>query len=307
MCPPPKLPPEAIQALFDEMENFQDLAAQLKPLPGEVPALEGIDIHGEVIPCSGPIGGDHIIYIDFKKRFDLAARIRRAQAARRWRVARRLEENYRQAGILLADVAGHRITDALLTAMLHQAFLLGVQYELEISGTITVRLFEYINKRFYQSSAVGKFLTMIYGEINEQGRFRFISAAHPPPKIFSFEFDRFVEISEDRLISFPPIGTVPLRDDVDVRRHSSLLGHKDQYTVNEISLLGHQDILLLYSDGLADHENAAGEPYFPAHLEARLREVKHGTALEIGTALREHLLAFGQPADDVSFIVIKCQ
>jgi len=163
MCPPPKLPPEAIQALFDEMENFQDLAAQLKPLPGEVPALEGIDIHGEVIPCSGPIGGDHIIYIDFKKRFDLAARIRRAQAARRWRVARRLEENYRQAGILLADVAGHRITDALLTAMLHQAFLLGVQYELEISGTITVRLFEYINKRFYQSSAVGKFLTMIYG------------------------------------------------------------------------------------------------------------------------------------------------
>ena len=58
----------------------------------------------------------------------------------------------RMAGIAVIDVSGHRVTDALLTAMLHQAFLLGSLYELDMFGQITKRLFENLNTRFYQSS-----------------------------------------------------------------------------------------------------------------------------------------------------------
>ena len=71
---------EELQRLTRELENFQDIAQQLVPLPGEVPTLEGFDIWGGSLQMSGSVGGDHITYIDFKTRFDLKARIDRARA-----------------------------------------------------------------------------------------------------------------------------------------------------------------------------------------------------------------------------------
>jgi len=294
-----------VRNLFQEIQNFQEIAQNVKPSPGELPSLPGIDICGESLPLAGIVGGDHIIYIDFKKRFDLDARIREAVRSRRPAVARRLENLKQHAAILVADVSGHRITDALLTAMLHQSFLLGVHYELCISGEISTRLFESINARFYQSSMVGKFITMLYGEISADGTFRFISAAHPAPVIFSYEFDRFVEICPDRLVTFPPIGTMPSREDVDARRLPSPLGLKERYTVNELSLMGHHDLLILYTDGLADLTDAQGGHYFPDRLQEVLRQVKDQPAGEICATIRQDLQEFGKSNDDISFVLIK--
>jgi hypothetical protein len=65
----------ALAHLVRELENFQDIARYLIPQPGEVPRLRGIDVWGGTRPLSGAVGGDHIIYVDFKQRFDLVARI----------------------------------------------------------------------------------------------------------------------------------------------------------------------------------------------------------------------------------------
>lgn len=292
--------------LTDELDNFEEIALNLKPDPGEVPNLTGIDVFGTTIPLAGAIGGDHIIYIDFNQRYDLDARIQRAKAKNQDQVAVNLEEMKQTAGVLLADVSGHRITDAVLAAMLHQAFLLGAVYELEISGTITTRLFENINNRFYRSSSIRKFLTMIYGEIHENGRFRFISAGHHPPLVFSNEFDRFVDIHPELLVTFPPIGTMPSKTDPDMAREPSLLGYKDRYKVNEIKLMGPGDILVLYTDGLQEHEHD-GQSYFPERFERKIRECKKESARSIQEAITRDLLAFGPPADDVSCIIIKKQ
>ena len=107
------------------------------------------------------------------------------------------------------DVAGHQMTDALLAAMLHQAFLLGAIYELDRYGQITRRLFENLNTRFYQSSGTHKYVSMIYGEISEDAKFRFLSAGVPFPAVFSNQHDRFMEVSEHLKISFPPLGMMP--------------------------------------------------------------------------------------------------
>ena len=295
-----------IQALVDEIQNFQDIAHSLKPEPGEIPVLPGVDIHGEVIPMTGLIGGDHIIYVDFNKRFDLDARIRAARKAGREDLATELERNRHHAGILLADVSGHRITDALITAMLHQAFLVGVQYELEMSGTVTLRLFENLNARFYQSSVIGKFLTMVYGEITDDGTFRFLSAAHPPPIVFSNEFNCIVDIQEDRLTPFPPIGTMPERDNVDGSRHGeSPLGEKAPYTLNEMRLMGQGDILILFTDGFAEHGGPDGDPYCGGRLEETLRRIKHRSAEEMSRQILDEMLSLGEPEDDLSFVIIK--
>ncbi len=303
-----KKPPEGLlrklNHLQEELENFEEIALRLKPDPGEIPKLPGIDVFGTTIPLAGTIGGDHIIYLDFKQRHDLDARIAQARQKGLEPVAARLEELKETAGVLLADVSGHQITDAMLAAMLHQSFLLGAVYELQICGMITTRLFENINNRFYRSSSIRKFLTMIYGEIHVSGRFRFISAGHHPPLVFSNEFDRFVDIHPDLLVTYPPIGTMPSKTDPDLSREPPVLGTKDKYTVNELKLMGPGDILLLYTDGLKEHENK-GQSYFPARLEARIREAKRKSARLILEDVTDDLLAFGPPADDVSFILIK--
>jgi serine phosphatase RsbU (regulator of sigma subunit) len=293
-----------LELLQSELRNFQEIAKHIVPMPGEVPTLQGIDVYGGTIPLNGTVGGDHIIYVDFKKRFDLQARIREAGAEGRNEVVRHLEQCRHKAGIAILDVAGHHATDGLLAAMLHQAFLLGSIYELDMFGNITKRLFENLNTRFHHSSSLNKFVTMIYGEISEDTTFRFLSAAHPPPVVFSNQHDRFMEVSADFCTSFPPIGTLPSQDVIDRNATDSILGFKERYQLNEWKLMGNGDILLLYTDGLLEHSNGTSA-YFPAHLEQKVREVKHQSAREIFDAIKVHLLAFGERTDDISYVIIK--
>ncbi|HLH32484.1 MAG TPA: PP2C family protein-serine/threonine phosphatase [Terriglobia bacterium] len=295
---------DQIETLTKELENFQEIFRHIVPLPGEIPSIRGIDVYGDTIPLNGVVGGDHIIYVDFKKRYDLNARIAQAAAAARIDIVAKLEECKSKAGIAVLDVSGHHATDAMLAAMLHQAFLLGALYELDMFGNITRRLFENLNSRFYQSSSRYKFVTMIYGEISEDATFRFLSAAHPPPVVFSSYHERFMEVSADLCTSFPPIGTLPSKDVIDRNTTDSTLGFKERYRLNQWKLMGAGDILLLYTDGLLEHSRG-DEPYFPEHLEHTVRAVKRESAKKIFEAIKRSALDFAKASDDISFVVIK--
>jgi serine phosphatase RsbU (regulator of sigma subunit) len=293
---------ELLQQLASELENFEAITSYLLPLSGEVPRLNGIDVWGGTLPLSGGVGGDHLVYIDFKQRFDLEARIRHALERGRVDVVDNLERCRRTAGVALFDVSGHRVTDALLAAMLHQAFLLGSIYELDISGHITRRLFENLNTRFYKSSGSNKFVAMIYGEISEDCRFRFLSAAHPFPTVFSNEHDRFMDVDPAFCVSFPPLGLMPSLG-IDRNATQSALGFTERYQMNEWLLMGAGDILLLHTDGLTEHGEL--HPYFPQHLQQKLRAIKHQSAREIFEGLCDDLKRFARPSDDISMVVIK--
>src|SRR5881397_2955890 len=249
----PQMMIDSTSVLSEELKNFQDIADRIKPSTADIPALEGVDVYGETLPLRGAGGGDHIIYVDFQKRYDLQARIERAETQGRADIVENLKMCRRMAGIVLLDVSGHHVTDAVLAAMLHQAFLVGALYELDMFGHITKHLFENLNTQFYDSSSLRKFATMIYGEISEDATFRFLSAAHPSPVVFSNEHDRFMEVSQKLCTSFPPIGTLPSLNVIDRRKSHSMLGFKDQYQLNEWRLMGTGDILLLYTDGLLEH------------------------------------------------------
>jgi serine phosphatase RsbU (regulator of sigma subunit) len=188
--------------------------------------------------------------------------------------------------------------------MLHQAFLTGVLYELEMNGHVTAKLFEILNTRFHQSSSVTKFVTMIYGEISEKGIFRFISAGHPPPMIFSAEFDCFVRIDPARLRTFFPVGMFPNEAGIEERMEPRPRVYKKKYTVNEVNLMAPGDILFLFTDGLSDHA-ADGQSYVPGRFESVVRACKHLPAREIVAAVRADMEAFAQSADDTSLVVIK--
>jgi serine phosphatase RsbU (regulator of sigma subunit) len=295
----------ALRRLQRELDQFTDMAVDLLPRPGELPRLESIDVYGGTLSYNGVVGGDHIIYVDFKQRFDLRARIARAEEGGRNDVADNLRRLERSAGIAIVDVSGHRVSDALLAAVFHQTFLVGAGYELDASGQITRHLFENLNTRFHQSSGAHKFISLLYGEISDDSTFRFLSAGHPFPAVFSNRHDRFMEVSPELCVSFPPLGIQPTFDTIDRKMfRDSVLGFKDHYETNEWTLMGAGDILLLHTDGLTEH--ASGDVnYFPDRLEQVLRRVKHQPAREIHDAILADLLSFAAPADDVSFVVVK--
>lgn len=295
---------DRLQALSRELANFEEMAHSLLPQPGERPRVHGIDLYGRTLALNGVGGGDHLIYLDFKQRFDLDARIAAAVDAGRWAVVEGLRRCQRMAGVALIDVSGHRVTDALMAAMMHQALLLGAIYELDTFGCITSRLFENLNTRFYQSSAAHKFVSLIYGEISEDATFRFLTAAQPPPLVFSREHGRLMDVPDEACVSFPPIGVLPSFDVIDRHRTATPLGFKPRYEMNEWRLLGQGDVLLLRTDGFADHERD-GVPYCRTELESTLRACQDEDARTIFETITADLRAFAPPTDDVSVVVIK--
>jgi serine phosphatase RsbU (regulator of sigma subunit) len=288
----------------------QYLAHRLTPTAGAIPHIAGIDIYGLTLPLNGVAGGDLITYVDFQERFDLDSRIKRALRLGQEETARVLQKLKHTGGILVADVAGHDFTDAARAAMLHQAFHTGALYEMDLNGQITLRLFEQINTRFCKSATLrnlaadpdeASYITLVYGEISSSGRFSFMSAGHPQPLVFSREFDRFVDISPDRLISYPPIGLQPGEHHADAKRYSRALGYKKRYTVNNLNLLGHGDVLLLYTDGLIEPLS----DYTQSHLAQAVSRAKDGSAQEICEAIVRHRHATLPQADDLTLVVIK--
>ena len=293
---------DRLNFLADELENFTEIVKILKPSAGERPRLDGIDVDAASLPLNGAMGGDHLIYLDFKYRFDLEGRIEKARAEGRDEIATQLEENKHRAGILLADVAGHRMIDAAVAAMLHQAFLLGVSYELEMSGQITTRLFEKIKTRFYESTNIKKLVAMLYGEITDRGRFRYLSAGHPPPMVFSREFGRIMPLASDRTVSETPIGIFPAADAPEDARLPGRASRRTSRVVNEIELLGSGDILLLATDGFTEHADGR---FVSETLGKTLARTKDLSATEICDDLRARILEAGPQTDDITFVVIK--
>lgn len=287
-----------------EIENFVDIVRRIRP-PSQPMPHGTIDVYGGSTFLNGAAGGDHIIYLDFDERYDIDRRIRQATEAGNHTVAAKLAEIRGRLGILVADVSGHKITDALAAAMLHQAFLTGVLYELDRFGEVTTRLFENLNTRFHRSLSVEKYVTVVYGELSPDGTYQFISAGAPSPLVFSAEYNRFVTIGPDRLVSFFPLGMFPSEEDIDSSKHFGPLRTKPAYRVNQVNLMGHGDILLLHTDGLSELERDDGEAFFPLGLEQTLRRTANGSAKEIYHAILDGARSFAPLSDDMTIVVIK--
>ncbi|MCK4836669.1 MAG: serine/threonine-protein phosphatase [Candidatus Aminicenantes bacterium] len=302
----------------------------IKPSPGDIPKIMGIDIYGETLPKEGVLGGDHIIYIDFNKRYNLDARIDKIEEnceedikeftreeiaknpyiqkkmGKKNEINRELKKNRHKAGVLVADVRGHDESGSFLVGMLHQSFLTGALYEMKIYGNITTNLFEKLNTRFYNSSSVDDFFTMIYGEISEEGKFKFVSAGHPAPLIFSAQKNKFIDIPPELIVNYPPIGVMPSKKDIDSSLNQNALGYKQEYKISELNLMEEGDIMLLYTDGLAELENEKGESFFPSIIETILKKKKKLSAEEICFTIRADILDFEkEPQDDITYVIIK--
>jgi len=294
--------------LVGELRHFQDIASLILPRCKGFPDLPNIDYHASIEPLKGAVCGDHLAVLNFAE-YNLEDKIAAAQEAGDEALATTLAENFGRFGILVADAAGHRIGDSVTANYLHAAFKTGVAYELARHGCVTPGLFEMLNTIFYNRMTPEfleskPFVTLIYGEVRNDGRFRFLSAGHPPPIVFSRKFDKIMALGDERTRSSTPLGILPSEYHVDNESFAPGALTKDNYSVNEINLLGLGDILLLYTDGLLEHHNGAAT-FCDTRLETVLREAKSGTAREIYESIRGAMHAFAPITDDLTLAIIK--
>lgn len=319
------------------------LRERLMPVEGAIPRIPGIEMFGNSIPA-GTVGGDLFEYINFQQRYDIQARIERAQrlskefleplpagvpvrnpvddhvgwlkatkgyapemetdyrfakSSEQVRVEEDLRELFSTAGVLLVDGQGHGIISAKIASTVHDTFHALMLTELDRYGRTTPELFENLNLRLAQSvtarNALGiterarEIATMLYGEVDPVGHFRFVNFGHPPPLVFSAEYRKFMQIDEHHMVQFLALGLQIPADHPDRKKYYSLTFRQRGFSssdVAQITLMSPGDLLVLYTDGVYDGSDEQAR----ASLEAVLREHYRKPAREICNALLDHAL-----------------
>jgi serine phosphatase RsbU (regulator of sigma subunit) len=270
--------------------------------------LPNIDYFAAVTPFQACVGGDHLIIVNFND-YNLEGKIAAAENAGNPSLAAMLSRNRNRFGILVADVAGHSVSNSVTANYLHAAFRTGVAYELKLNGEVTPYLFEILNTQFYNHISRDflkskPYITLIYGEVHNNGTFRFLSAGHPYPIVFSKKYNSIVRLDPDRTKNSTSLGVMPSEYHIDTEHFGRAFATKSRYDVNEIRLLGEGDILLLYTDGFLELDGGSLN-FCETRLEPVLRENKERDAREIYAAIMDELHRFCPPEDDLTLAVIK--
>ena len=243
---------------------------------------------------------DHVQWLESRPGHNdaVAAEYRRAKSSEQLRIAEDLQELNTTAGVLLVDAQGHGIISAKIASTVHDTFHAFMLSELDRNGKTTPDMFEKINLRLAQSvtarNALGwdkddnsrEIATMLYGEIRPSGHFRFVNFGHPPPLVFSAEYERFMEIGKARMAQFLALGLAIPEDHPDRNKYLSMAPrtHKmDSSDVAEITLMSPGDILFLYSDGVYDGSDEQDR----LQIERAIREQKDEPAKEIQNTTRQ--------------------
>lgn len=185
-------------------------------------------------------------------------------------------------GIVIADVAGKGIPASLIMSAF-RAFL-----RAEIRNNYSIRtIFAKVNNLLCESLAGYQFVTAFYGVLDVVNRrFTFSNAGHHPP--------------------------VVLRADGSMRYLKSggmVLGLIENQTYNErtIDLLP-GDMLLMYTDGLVEAENAAHQMFDRERIEQVARANAHLDASALCQTLYAEMNQFtgdGQIRDDTTIVIVK--
>src|SRR6202140_3406760 len=186
----------------------------------------------------------------------------------------------KRTAFLIADVSGKGLGAALLTTML-QGALSGMTL-----GTDPARVFNHVNRFLCSHSEVGRYATMFFGILDEDGEMDYINAGHPSPFLIrrGVAEEPFTEGSY-------PVGLV----------------QEAEYVTARVKLEP-GDTLILFSDGVTE----AMDPGEDLYGVPRLREVLTGQsdcALDkLQKSILESVENFAKgahQADDLTLLIVR--
>ncbi|MBT3416854.1 serine/threonine-protein phosphatase [Candidatus Woesearchaeota archaeon] len=297
-----------------------EISRKVAPKTGKLPELDNLDIYGTVIPLLEE-GGDRITWISFKDRYPLdkwsenvleggkdhiilpalenISEDIKTEIINNYRsnLSNKILEHKKKAGIAMTDVAGHNDEALIINAAFHQSLLNGILDHLPIRGEVPVALFENLNTRFKSTDDFKSSLALLYGEISESGNFRYIAANTHEPILYSAQYDTMLRLKKTHNSALPIGFALSSYSGADETGSESDI-IKPPYEINEIDI-SPGDILLLYSDGLYDHEI-----YLENNLEKILSENTEKSSEEICQIMKQDILK-SQRDDDISYTIIK--
>ena len=238
------------QRLEQEINIARDIQQAL--LPKNIPDQPHLSVTGCNFPCLS-VGGDY---------FDVFP----------------LSEG--RTAFLIADVSGKGLGAALLTTML-QGALSGMTL-----GADPARVFNHINRFLCEHAEVGRYATMFFGVLDNEGHLKFINAGHPSPVLM-----RGGEVQEPCSEGSFPVGLVP----------------EAEYTAACLKLQA-GDTIVLFSDGVTE----AMDPEEEMFGMGRLKDVLQGHAEIALTELQKRVLEAvenfvrgARQADDLTLLLLR--
>lgn len=188
----------------------------------------------------------------------------------------------KHAGFLVADVSGHGVPAALIASMVKIA-MQSVVDSANDPGEVMRRL-----SSILANQARGQFVTAAYLYMDSVTcQARYSAAGHPPLLYWDSEAGRLESIESNGLF----FGYIKKKD----------------YPVRELTFKS-GDRFLLYTDGLIEPENSAGEPFGDRHLLEVIRHHENAPAKELNTSLLDELRLWQPPnasqKDDLTWLII---
>jgi serine phosphatase RsbU (regulator of sigma subunit) len=183
-------------------------------------------------------------------------------------------------GLMIADASGHGLPAALEARDVVVGLRMGAARQLKIDATI-----ERLNRILCASTLSSRFVSLVYGELDESGAFDYINAGHPPPLL----------LGPDGARTLPESGRV--------------LGVSSGSTYR----VGHAEIpagglLFMYTDGVTECPSPDGEEFGLERLAGIARVLRDAPAAHLVAAvfdaLAEHAWQERLP-DDASVFVVK--
>src|SRR5467141_2271792 len=185
-----------------------------------------------------------------------------------------------RTAFLIADVSGKGLGAALLTTML-QGALSGMTI-----GTDPARVFNHINRFLCDHAEVGRYATMFFGILDEQGHLEYINAGHPSP----FLIRNGVAEEAFKEGSFP-VGLVP----------------EAEYTAVCLKLEP-GDTLVLFSDGVTEAMDPDEQMFGIERLKELLTGQLECPLEQLQKCVLEGVENFARgahQADDVTLLIVR--
>ncbi len=184
-------------------------------------------------------------------------------------------------GFALGDVAGKGMPAALLTSMIQGMFSAQTLLDAPLPAIISN-----INRNLARRGTGNRFVTFFFGTLEADGKCTYVNAGHNPPLLLSRE-GSLTELKEGGGIV---LGLFP----------------SAQYESQTIQLKP-GDHLVLFTDGVVEARNTAGEEFELQRLCAVLSRNACATSAEILARLREAVLTFSANTpqhDDITMMVL---
>lgn len=182
--------------------------------------------------------------------------------------------------LVVADVSGKGVSSALLASFLQGAFL-SASTTTDI-GDVLAR----INSFLCDRAEHGKYATMFYSKLDVSGRLTFANAGHCAPLLVrkSGEVEKLTATSTPvGLVDGAPFG----------------VEHRD---------LMSGDRIVLYTDGVTEAQNAAGEFFGRTRLMKALHAANGATCQEMHAGIQDAIREFtagAEQADDLTLVVME--